>query len=395
MIGPDVGQLVGVVLFNYAFAITVPAWLNEKKSHVSVNTTIWGSTSILSIVYIFFGLLGAMAFSDPPSDMLSMLGSKQSSPVTRVCAALFGVIIIGCGVPIYCVLIKNTLYAGRSCDVHTSYFVGAVFPYLVSWLMYQGTMMLTVLSWTGLVVNGLVAFILPLVLAIFTYNARRNSLAKLKKLEDEEVGYISSLVKRTPSGRILALLSSRLQRSNLSSKPLLTAALDNPPSSSQRSSLAVSGASLLPGWWPCLCSSSKPLSRATGRMPSTEADAITIKGIDHLGRSLPACRPQTSPTAARVPKDLPKEHTPLPRLPDLLAAQPAVPDLQPSWEDEDMILDGSVYPLYSFLAPIKELLVYGILAIFLGLITCTVIRNSIRAVEHVSDDYSVADDDTQ
>jgi amino acid permease len=35
--GGDYSQLAGVVLFNYAFSITVPSWLNEKKKDVSVN----------------------------------------------------------------------------------------------------------------------------------------------------------------------------------------------------------------------------------------------------------------------------------------------------------------------------------------------------------------------
>lgn len=39
-------------------------------------------------------------------------------------------------------------------------------PYLLSWTIYQGTMLMSMLNWTGLVVNGLVAFILPMILAL-------------------------------------------------------------------------------------------------------------------------------------------------------------------------------------------------------------------------------------
>jgi hypothetical protein len=45
--------------------------------------------------------------------MLSMLSSSNADPVTRGSALFFGLIIIGSGVPIFCVLIKNTLYAGE------------------------------------------------------------------------------------------------------------------------------------------------------------------------------------------------------------------------------------------------------------------------------------------
>ena len=34
-------------------------------------------------------------------------------------------------------------------------------------MIYQGTALITVLNWTGLVVNGVVAFVLPLILVLY------------------------------------------------------------------------------------------------------------------------------------------------------------------------------------------------------------------------------------
>ena len=78
LVGDGVGQLVGVVLFNYAFSITVPAWLNEKKSHVSVNMTIWGSSASITVMYVLFGILGAMAYASPPADMLPLASNRMT-----------------------------------------------------------------------------------------------------------------------------------------------------------------------------------------------------------------------------------------------------------------------------------------------------------------------------
>lgn len=39
-------------------------------------------------------------------------------------------------------------------------------PYAVSWMLYQGSLLMSVLNWTGLIVNGLVAFLLPMILAL-------------------------------------------------------------------------------------------------------------------------------------------------------------------------------------------------------------------------------------
>ena len=393
MIGPDVGQLVGVVLFNYAFAVTVPAWLNEKKSHVSVNWTIWCATSVLTAVYIGFGILGSMAFAAPPTDMLSMLGSKKSEPITRVCAALFGVIIIGCGVPIYCVLIKNTLYAGRTFDLHTSFFVGAVFPYLVSWMMYQGTVMLTVLSWAGLVINGIVAFLLPLVLAIFTYSARKKSLLKVQILEDREMGCTSALVKRTPSGRILALLKSRLTTSNLTSSTLLSALdqtqtvlsqkspqelLQPSPKVSQKVSVQDTKAKAKAGW-SCLC-----VPSSTSQVKPLEPGGTNVIHVDHLAHVYPLLLP--------LPQSPVKESTIPPLPPSAVSVSPSSGESS-AWDDEDLILDGSVYPLPSCIVQFQEQLIYFVLLVLFVLISGTILRNSIRAIEDLTDDYHSSQDD--
>jgi hypothetical protein len=115
-IGDDMSQLAGVVLFNFAFSITVPSWLCEKHPSVSVNRTIWTSTTFASILYIGFGWLGAMSFDDVSANMLVLLTSSKVHLLTRVCAALFGVTIIGCGVPVFCVIIKNALDFNGICS---------------------------------------------------------------------------------------------------------------------------------------------------------------------------------------------------------------------------------------------------------------------------------------
>jgi hypothetical protein len=114
--GKDITQLAGVILFNYAFSITVPAWLYEKHPDVSVNKMIWSSTTLSSMLYVLFGVLGAMSFQDVSQNMLVLLTSTKVHAFTRFSAALFGVIIIGCGVPVFCVIIKNALEFNHVCS---------------------------------------------------------------------------------------------------------------------------------------------------------------------------------------------------------------------------------------------------------------------------------------
>jgi hypothetical protein len=48
-------------------------------------------------MYFIFGLLAAMAYKRDSEDMLTLLAGDGVSVLTRVCAAFFGVAIIGAG----------------------------------------------------------------------------------------------------------------------------------------------------------------------------------------------------------------------------------------------------------------------------------------------------------
>jgi hypothetical protein len=72
-------QVAGVVLFNYAFSITVPSWLNEKRPDVSVNGVVWGASATCSLMFISFGIFAAMAFERTGPNVLQILSSNQVS----------------------------------------------------------------------------------------------------------------------------------------------------------------------------------------------------------------------------------------------------------------------------------------------------------------------------
>lgn len=44
LIGDNFSSVIGTVIFNLAFVVTIPSWVNEKKPKVSVNRSIWYST---------------------------------------------------------------------------------------------------------------------------------------------------------------------------------------------------------------------------------------------------------------------------------------------------------------------------------------------------------------
>ena len=83
-VGSDFSSLVGVVLFNYGFIVTVPAWLMEKRRHVPVNGVIWSASIYATVLYAFFAVVGCMAFKSLSFDILTLLGSAEMDGLTRM-----------------------------------------------------------------------------------------------------------------------------------------------------------------------------------------------------------------------------------------------------------------------------------------------------------------------
>lgn len=158
--------MLGVAVFNFALAMTVPSWMNEKRAHVSAPAVVWSGSACAVVTFVVVGGLGAAALSDPPDDLLKELASDAMPPITRLSAFLFGVIIIGLGVPVNCLVVRYNLLVARVLRPRAAAFCSALLPWLVSWPLYQGHAALDLVSWSGTVVNGLVNQILPLLLAL-------------------------------------------------------------------------------------------------------------------------------------------------------------------------------------------------------------------------------------
>ena len=162
---------VGVVIFNFAFCVTVPSWLNEKAPGVSVNRVFWTSTVLSTLLYTSVGVLGALAFANVPENMLSLMVSEQVGLPTRLCGILFGVLIIGFGVPIFCVIMRYNLVNGGLCSEPWAHVWSSVLPWGTAWTLYQGSVTRKLLDYSGLVLNGFTDFVAPGVVTLISLGA--------------------------------------------------------------------------------------------------------------------------------------------------------------------------------------------------------------------------------
>merc|ERR1711935_1261831 len=126
--GTERGSLFGVVLFNFALAITIP--------HASQN-------------------------------MLESLMSGVFGTSMQLCASIFAFFIIGLGCPLFSILARMNLTDGnRFLSRGTANWLAVYLPFFSSWIFYRGDAIYQLLSWGGILFTSLIAFILPLLLSL-------------------------------------------------------------------------------------------------------------------------------------------------------------------------------------------------------------------------------------
>ena len=182
--GDSQTAMLGTVIFNFAFVISVPSWANESKSNVNKSRVIWTSTLSSTAIFILLGVLGTMAFrqfSDPSVDLLSVLSSSQDvrgSIIKRgvVYGTLaFPAVALISGIPVFSILARYNLLEAGMGPIGSS-FISVILPWVISVAFYGGSGVNDVINWLGLVVGGMANFVLPTVLYIKERGNERESV---------------------------------------------------------------------------------------------------------------------------------------------------------------------------------------------------------------------------
>jgi hypothetical protein len=166
MWGETWDSMLGVILFNFGLVMAIPAWLGEKKPHISVGKVVYGSTAISLVLYVAVGLLGALAIPHVNSNMLEPMVSGAFGLPLRMGASFFAFFIIGLDIPLFSVLTRYNLVNSGMCSTRTANILVVYLPWGFGWLFYQGSAISELLSWGGILFTGAIAFLLPLCLAV-------------------------------------------------------------------------------------------------------------------------------------------------------------------------------------------------------------------------------------
>ena len=77
IVGPAQTLVLGNILFNWAYVVSLPSWINEKKPSVSVKSSIWSAAMIAGVFYLIFSLLGGFAYYNAKVDLLPIMMSPR------------------------------------------------------------------------------------------------------------------------------------------------------------------------------------------------------------------------------------------------------------------------------------------------------------------------------
>lgn len=175
-------QLLGTVIFNYAYVTAIPSWVNEKKEGVSINWSVWGASLLGTLIFVTVGLLGGWAFQYPPNtDILNVLISNQNKTgnvmqvIVSISVYLFPIVVLLSSIPIYSIIIRYNLLQSGLCGKFWANVFAVLFPWVVSVPFYTGSGLINIISWVGLFVNGFINFVIPLLFYILAICRREKN----------------------------------------------------------------------------------------------------------------------------------------------------------------------------------------------------------------------------
>jgi hypothetical protein len=166
--GSDQTSVVGTLLFNFTFVTSIPSWANEKKPGVSVSRSINGTTALGTLIFLLLGVLGAMTFNfdDNTSDLLKAIEAVTSDTVltkmAHVTVFMFPVVAFLSSIPVFAIIIRYNLLQNRICGKAVANFIAVVLPWLIALPFYTGKGLSLVITWSSLVANGLINYVVPM-----------------------------------------------------------------------------------------------------------------------------------------------------------------------------------------------------------------------------------------
>ena len=165
--GSHVANEVGSCVFNYAYIVTVPSWINEKAPGISINKSIWSALLPAIVTFALLGWIGALAINTTSTtDLLASLSTPETSTIAQIATYLFPWAALVSGIPIYSIIIRYNLIENNICTKPWANFWSIIFPWVSAFCLMSGNLLNTALNWGSILTTIPLNLMLPAYLYI-------------------------------------------------------------------------------------------------------------------------------------------------------------------------------------------------------------------------------------
>ncbi|EFA76102.1 hypothetical protein PPL_10681 [Heterostelium album PN500] len=174
--GKGIAQILGNIVFNYAYITTLPSWVNESKSNVNIKKTIWASSGFSTFLFIVVGLLGSLAFGNMPSnsDILSVINSSPEANIfTKISVYAFPFAVLTASIPVFSIIVKYNLLQTKL-PKFGAILLAIFLPWIIVIPFMTGDRLLYISNYASLFFSSASNFIIPLLIYLKSVQFRKN-----------------------------------------------------------------------------------------------------------------------------------------------------------------------------------------------------------------------------
>ncbi|CAG8533432.1 15197_t:CDS:2 [Acaulospora colombiana] len=168
-IGKDQSQVVGGVLFNYAFITSVPSVVSELKRDVSIKRLIWTVVLITTTFYLSLGILGAASYQIETSTSIIAIIRKVElqNGIAEVATYMFPFLLLF-SIPVYAIVLRYNLMRSGLCKTESSSILVSLLPWILVIPLQTGHWLSLFTNWTTIIFICSSNFIIPFWLYILS-----------------------------------------------------------------------------------------------------------------------------------------------------------------------------------------------------------------------------------
>ncbi|CAG8498648.1 22949_t:CDS:2 [Dentiscutata erythropus] len=186
-VGNDQSQVIGTVLYNYAFITTVPTWIHETGRNVPIRKVIWISILISTIMYVSLGVLGGMAYvMDSKSNIVAVIDqSNQRTVVSLITTYLFPVAALVTSIPVFTIVVRLNLMNNNNFSKRNAILLSSFVPWVIILPFQTGVWLNAFMNWSSLIFSTISNFVLPFYL--YYLNHKQGSIKDDKPVTDDDL----------------------------------------------------------------------------------------------------------------------------------------------------------------------------------------------------------------